>query len=166
MWLYFRRATRSDHRSSFDISNERSRMYPPPRSTRRGLAGRCRAAAVRLLALAVTAAAALLFAAPGPAQAATTRQIAVPTAPMGWASWNSFAAKIDYNVIKQQVDAFVASGLPAAGYKYINIDEGWGQGTRDSDGNITVDTSEWPGGGRAHPRHHHHKGPQARHHHQ
>ncbi|MGW3116430.1 RICIN domain-containing protein [Streptomyces sp. NPDC001107] len=121
-------------------------MYPPPRSTRRGLAGRCRAGAVRLLALAVTAAAALLFAAPGPAQAATTRQTAVPTAPMGWASWNSFAAKIDYNVIRQQVDAFVAAGLPAAGYKYINIDEGWWQGTRDSDGNITVDTSEWPGG--------------------
>ncbi|MFF4802968.1 RICIN domain-containing protein [Streptomyces sp. NPDC001351] len=121
-------------------------MYPPPRSTRRGLADRCRAAAVRLLALAVTAAAALLFAAPGPAQAATTRQMAVPTAPMGWASWNSFAARIDYNVIKQQVDAFVAAGLPAAGYKYINIDEGWWQGTRDSDGNITVDTGEWPGG--------------------
>ncbi|MFF4362793.1 RICIN domain-containing protein [Streptomyces sp. NPDC001604] len=121
-------------------------MYPPPRSTRRGLAARCRAAAVRLLALAVTAAAALLFAAPAPAQAATTRQMAVPTAPMGWASWNSFAAKIDYNVIKQQVDAFVAAGLPAAGYKYINIDEGWWQGTRDSAGNITVDTGEWPGG--------------------
>jgi hypothetical protein len=65
---------------------------------------------------------------------------------MGWASWNSFAAKIDYNVIKKQVDAFVAAGLPAAGYKYINIDEGWWQGTRDSAGNITVDTSEWPGG--------------------
>ncbi|GAA3833820.1 ricin-type beta-trefoil lectin domain protein [Streptomyces coacervatus] len=121
-------------------------MYPPPRSTHRGLVRRCRAAAVRLLALALTAAAALLFAAPGPAQAATTRQISVPTAPMGWASWNSFASKIDYNVIKQQVDAFVAAGLPAAGYKYINIDEGWWQGTRDSAGNITVDTSEWPGG--------------------
>ncbi|MFE4874692.1 ricin-type beta-trefoil lectin domain protein [Streptomyces sp. NPDC056682] len=121
-------------------------MYLPPRSPRSGLAGRCGAAAVRLLTLAVTAAAALLFAAPGPAHAATTRQIAVPAAPMGWASWNSFAAKIDYNVIKQQVDAFVAAGLPAAGYKYINIDEGWWQGTRDSAGNITVDESEWPGG--------------------
>ncbi|MCD9874560.1 RICIN domain-containing protein [Streptomyces guryensis] len=121
-------------------------MYPPSRSPHRGLVRRCRAAAVRFLALALTAAAALLFAAPGPAQAATTRQTAVPTAPMGWASWNSFAAKIDYNVIKQQVDAFVAAGLPAAGYKYINIDEGWWQGTRDSGGNITVDTSEWPGG--------------------
>ncbi|MFD8304693.1 ricin-type beta-trefoil lectin domain protein [Streptomyces sp. NPDC059690] len=117
-------------------------MYPPPRTAVR----RLRAAAARLLALALTATAALLFVAPAPAQAATTRQIPVPAAPMGWASWNSFAAKIDYNVIKQQVDAFVAAGLPAAGYKYINIDEGWWQGTRDSAGNITVDTGEWPGG--------------------
>ncbi|MEU6147501.1 ricin-type beta-trefoil lectin domain protein [Streptomyces sp. NPDC047081] len=81
--------------------------------------------------------------------AVTSNQIAVPSAPMGWASWNSFAAKIDYNVIKAQVDAFVAAGMPAAGYKYINIDEGWWQGTRDSAGNITVDESEWPGGMKA-----------------
>ncbi|MFF4655959.1 ricin-type beta-trefoil lectin domain protein [Streptomyces sp. NPDC001381] len=118
-------------------------MLPPPRS---GLLRRCRAAAVRVLVLLLTATAALLFAGPAPAQAATSRQIPVPTAPMGWASWNSFAAKIDYSVIKQQVDAFVAAGLPAAGYQYVNIDEGWWQGTRDSDGTITVDESEWPGG--------------------
>ncbi|WP_369220970.1 ricin-type beta-trefoil lectin domain protein [Streptomyces sp. R39] len=121
-------------------------MYPPPRPTGRGLVRHLRAVAVRALALTLTAAAALLFAAPGPARAATTRQIPVPAAPMGWASWNSFASKIDYDVVKQQVDAFVAAGLPAAGYDYINIDEGWWQGTRDSAGNITVDTGEWPGG--------------------
>ncbi|MDQ0930641.1 ricin-type beta-trefoil lectin domain protein [Streptomyces turgidiscabies] len=78
--------------------------------------------------------------------AVTSNQVAVDPAPMGWASWNTFAANIDYNVIKGQVDAFVAAGLPAAGYKYINLDEGWWQGTRDSAGNITVDNSEWPGG--------------------
>src|SRR6185503_19419200 len=51
--------------------------------------------------------------------------------PMGWASWNTFAAKIDYTVIKGQADAMVSSGLKAAGYQYVNIDEGWWQGTRD-----------------------------------
>jgi hypothetical protein len=66
--------------------------------------------------------------------------------PMGWASWNSFAAKINYSVIKGQADAMVSSGLQAAGYQYVNIDEGWWQGTRDGSGNITIDTSEWPGG--------------------
>jgi hypothetical protein len=65
--------------------------------------------------------------------------------PMGWASWNTFAAKIDYSVIKGQADA-IASSLKAAGYQYVNIDEGWWQGTRDSSGNIMVSTSDWPGG--------------------
>lgn len=66
--------------------------------------------------------------------------------PMGWASWNSFAAKINASVIKAQADAMVSSGLKDAGYQYVNIDEGWWQGTRDSSGNITIDTAEWPGG--------------------
>ncbi len=66
--------------------------------------------------------------------------------PMGWASWNSFAATITYNIIKGQADAMVSSGLKAAGYQYVNIDEGWWQGTRDSSGNITVVASDWPGG--------------------
>ncbi len=71
---------------------------------------------LRALAMAAATLTLLLVAGPAPVDplraapvASTTRQIAVPTAPMGWASWNSFAAKIDYTVIKQQVDAFVAS---------------------------------------------------------
>ncbi|WP_105971481.1 ricin-type beta-trefoil lectin domain protein [Streptomyces geranii] len=128
-------------------------MYPPPRSSL------FRRTAIRTLALATAAAAALVFAQPQAEKtttldnttpvAASTRQIPVPAAPMGWASWNSFAAVVDYNVIKGQVDAFVAAGLPEAGYDYINIDEGWWQGTRDSAGNITVDEAEWPGGMKA-----------------
>ena len=38
-----------------------------------------------------------------------------------------------------------SSGLKAAGYQYVNIDEGWWQGTRDGAGNITVDTSRVAG---------------------
>ena len=66
--------------------------------------------------------------------------------PMGWASWNAFQAKINYDVIKQQADAMASSGLKDAGYQYVNIDEGWWQGTRDASGNITIDTTDWPGG--------------------
>lgn len=76
-------------------------------------------------------------------------QIDVPAAPMGWASWNSLASQIDYDTIKAQVDALVSSGMAEAGYEYVNIDEGWWWGTRDSKGNITVDTKQWPGGMKA-----------------
>ncbi|MEV7345314.1 RICIN domain-containing protein [Streptomyces sp. NPDC093544] len=79
----------------------------------------------------------------------STNQIGVTPAPMGWASWNSFASTIDYNSIKAQADALVSSGMAAAGYKYVNIDEGWWQGARDSGGNISVDTAQWPGGMKA-----------------
>ncbi|WP_206784679.1 alpha-galactosidase [Amycolatopsis sp. MtRt-6] len=83
----------------------------------------------------------------GPAAASTTAdEVAVSPPVMGWASWNTFAAKIDYNTIKAQADALVSSGMKDAGYNHVNIDEGWWQGTRDSAGNITVDTAEWPGG--------------------
>ena len=93
-------------------------MYPPPRMTRRGLAGRFRAAAVRALVLALTATAAPLFAQPTLAQAATSRQTAVPSAPMGWASWNSFAAKIDYSVIRNRSTLF-------GSLDSLNIGLGW-----------------------------------------
>jgi hypothetical protein len=66
--------------------------------------------------------------------------------PMGWNSWNSFAGAINATVIKQQVDALVSTGMKDAGYEYVNIDEGWWKGPRDSSGNISVDTAQWPGG--------------------
>lgn len=71
---------------------------------------------------------------------------ASPRAPMGWSSWNSFASGIDGATIRAQTDALVAAGLPAAGYRYVDIDEGWWQGDRDAAGNITVDPARWPGG--------------------
>lgn len=82
----------------------------------------------------------------GTAGNAGAAEAAVGPPVMGWASWNTFAAKIDYNVIKAQADALVSSGLKDAGYTYVNIDEGWWQGTRNAAGDIVVDENEWPGG--------------------
>jgi Alpha galactosidase A/Ricin-type beta-trefoil lectin domain/Alpha galactosidase C-terminal beta sandwich domain len=101
------------------------------------------------MAVAACLAAAPLLSAPAAAAsqaAVSTSQVAVPAAPMGWDSWNSFASQINYATIKAQAQALVSSGMGAAGYKYVNIDEGWWQGTRDSSGNITVNTTQWPGG--------------------
>ncbi|WDS36332.1 glycoside hydrolase family 27 protein [Pseudoxanthomonas sp.] len=55
------------------------------------------------------------------------------TPPMGWSSWNTFADRIDDATIRGIADAMVRSGLRDAGYRYINIDDGW-QGTRGADG--------------------------------
>ena len=50
---------------------------------------------------------------------------AAPTPPMGWNSWNHFAAKIDDATVRAQADAMVKSGMRDAGYVYINIDDTW-----------------------------------------
>ncbi|WP_327692462.1 ricin-type beta-trefoil lectin domain protein [Streptomyces sp. NBC_00459] len=81
--------------------------------------------------------------------AVSTSQTDVTPPSMGWASWNSFFSGIDHNVIKQQADALVSSGMAAAGYKYVNLDDGWWQGARDANGNIVVDENLWPGGMKA-----------------
>jgi len=57
------------------------------------------------------------------------------TPPMGWNSWNHFAERIDDKTVRAQADAMVSSGLKAAGYAYINIDDTW-EGKRDSQGVI------------------------------
>jgi alpha-galactosidase len=57
------------------------------------------------------------------------------TPPMGWNSWNHFAERVDDAVVRQTADAMVSSGMAAAGYLYINIDDTW-EGGRDSKGNI------------------------------
>lgn len=57
------------------------------------------------------------------------------TPPMGWSSWNHFGCHISDAIIRAQADALVSSGLKAAGYTYINIDDCW-QGTRDARGFI------------------------------
>ena len=100
-------------------------------------------------AMSVAGGAASTQAAPAAPAAAAPAVAAISTPPMGWASWNTFAAKINYGVIQGQADALGSSGMASAGYQYVNIDEGWWQGTRDSAGNITVDPTDWPGGMKA-----------------
>lgn len=69
-------------------------------------------------------------------------QISLP--PLAWSSWNSFSNTINSNVTVQQANALVTSGLQKSGYMFVNIDEGWWMGDRDSDGNILVDPKMWP----------------------
>ncbi len=53
------------------------------------------------------------------------------TPTMGWSSWNTFALNINEDLIRQQADAMHNSGLQEAGYRYINIDDGYWLGCGD-----------------------------------
>jgi alpha-galactosidase len=64
------------------------------------------------------------------------------TPPMGWNSWNHFADRVDDQIVRAAADALVESGLAAAGYVYINIDDCW-EGGRDAQGRI-VSNSKFP----------------------
>jgi len=64
---------------------------------------------------------------------------------MGWASWNNFFVGISDSIIKGQADAMVSSGLAVAGYKYINIDDGFFNG-RYANGTFRIDTIKFPNG--------------------
>ncbi len=57
------------------------------------------------------------------------------TPPMGWSSWNLFGCTVTDADIRSAADAMVSSGMKAAGYTYVNIDDCW-EGQRDAQGNI------------------------------
>jgi len=57
------------------------------------------------------------------------------TPPMGWNSWNHFAAKVSDADVRATADILVSSGMRDAGYIYVNIDDTW-QGERDAQGVI------------------------------
>jgi alpha-galactosidase len=68
------------------------------------------------------------------------------TPPMGWNSWNPFGADVNEEVIRETADAMAGSGLKAAGFSYIVIDDIW-QGGRDSvTGLLYPDPVRFPSG--------------------
>ncbi len=64
---------------------------------------------------------------------------------MGWSSWNSFRVDISEQLIREQADALVATGMSKAGYRFINIDDGY-LGGRDSSGNLFLNAAKFPSG--------------------
>jgi alpha-galactosidase len=64
---------------------------------------------------------------------------------MGWNSWNTFGCSPSDSLIRTIADAMVSSGMAAAGYKYVNIDDCWMNG-RDASGNLRPDPTKFPQG--------------------
>ena len=67
------------------------------------------------------------------------------TPPMGWNSWNTFQCGITETLIKDIADIIVSSGMQAAGYQYVNLDDCWMNG-RDSTGKLQWNTTKFPSG--------------------
>jgi len=67
---------------------------------------------------------------------------------MGWNSWNKFACNVSEPLIRETADAMISTGMHAAGYQYVNIDDCW-QVSRDAQGNIVADPVKFPSGIRA-----------------
>ena len=67
------------------------------------------------------------------------------TPPMGWNSWNKFGCDVSEALIQAAADAMVSSGMQAAGYRYIVIDDCW-HGQRDAQGFIQPDPVRFPSG--------------------
>jgi alpha-galactosidase len=68
------------------------------------------------------------------------------TPPMGFNNWNAFACDVNEVLIKETADFFVSSGLKAAGYEFINIDDCWSAMERDAEGRLVPDPVKFPGG--------------------
>ncbi|MEO7309483.1 MAG: glycoside hydrolase family 27 protein [Chitinophagaceae bacterium] len=68
------------------------------------------------------------------------------TPPMGWNSWNTFAANINEKLVMEITDDMVKSGMKDAGYNYIVLDDGWMAKERDSNGNLVPDPIKFPNG--------------------
>jgi alpha-galactosidase len=68
------------------------------------------------------------------------------TPPIGWSTWNHLKCKFDADVLLQTAQQMVDSGMVAAGYRTLNIDDCWPLKTRDADGNIVPDPTKFPDG--------------------
>ena len=65
---------------------------------------------------------------------------------MGWSSWNTYRVNISDSLIMRQADAMVEKGLRAAGYEYVNIDDGFFGGRDKQTGRLLIHPTRFPQG--------------------
>ncbi|GAB2831524.1 ricin-type beta-trefoil lectin domain protein [Lentzea nigeriaca] len=71
------------------------------------------------------------------------------TPQLGWNDWNSFGCDVTDSLVRQTADAMVGSGMAAAGYTYVNIDDCWSEMSRDGSGNLVPSRTKFPNGMKA-----------------
>ncbi|MGF1425763.1 glycoside hydrolase family 27 protein [Kitasatospora sp. LaBMicrA B282] len=108
-------------------------------------------------ASAAASTAASTAAAASPAVAGNGLAALTPTPPMGWSSWDYVRKNPSAATIEAEADHLVSSGLSAAGYKMVSIDDFWmscgtysaalGHDTYDTDANgYWTPSAAFPGG--------------------
>jgi alpha-galactosidase len=108
----------------------------------------------RLAAVAVTLAAAGPVATPAahaaPARAASAARATAAAfgqlPVMGYNTWYQYGAGATEADVLAQAHDLVSSGLAAAGYDTVNLDDGWMATARTSSGALTWNTSRFPDG--------------------
>ena len=73
-------------------------------------------------------------------------KIKCPTPPMGWNSYCSVCCSPHQDKLIAAADKIVELGLKDAGYVYINIDDGWMESERDSEGKLQANREYFPEG--------------------
>ncbi|OKL55662.1 Alpha-galactosidase A [Talaromyces atroroseus] len=70
----------------------------------------------------------------------------LPTPPMGFNDWARFQCVINETIFTETADAMVSTGLLAAGYNRINIDDCWQEDTRTEQNTLMWNTTIFPNG--------------------
>jgi alpha-galactosidase len=100
-----------------------------------------------LATLLAAAAVPVVLAVAQPAQALNNGLARTPQ--LGWNDWNTFGCNVTDPLVRQTADALVSSGMAAAGYRYVNIDDCWSTRTRNGAGDLVPDPQKFPSGIRA-----------------
>jgi alpha-galactosidase len=101
-------------------------------------------AAVAALAAAAAAPAAHAAVAPTPASTPASASGLLPA--MGYNTWYQYGAGATESDVLQQARYLVSSGLAAAGYDTVNLDDGWMASARTSSGALTWNITRFPDG--------------------
>jgi alpha-galactosidase len=65
---------------------------------------------------------------------------------MGWNTYYGVGGVFDEATVKSVASSLLSSGLAQAGYRIVWLDFGWASGARDANGQLVVDSSQWPDG--------------------
>ena len=68
---------------------------------------------------------------------------------MGWSSWYGFTQNINETMLREMGEGMISSGLHAAGYEHIWLDDGWAVSREPNTGRIQEDRKIFPSGMKA-----------------